>query len=91
MAERQVDLESIIHVTNLLGTYISEVNRDIQKMQHAAIDCSDNMGNDELSRRAIDDLEECTQELSKTTIEAENLRKEILKQITMIEQLKGGH
>lgn len=90
MAQRQVDIESLIHVSNLLGTYITEVNRDIQKMKHAAIDCGDNMGNDELSRRAINDLNECAQELSKTTAEAEKLRKEILKQIKLIEQIKGG-
>ncbi len=88
MATRQVDVDSLVQVVNLLGTYIKAVNLDIQKMKHAAIDCSDNMGNDELSRQAISDLEDCAKELSKTTVEAEELKKKIQEQIKRIEEMR---
>ena len=86
---RQVDVEALRQVVSLLGTYISDVNQDVLKMQDAAVDCGDNMGNDELSNLAIKKLEECVKDLSKITKEAEELKKKIIKEIKRIEQLRG--
>ena len=47
-------------------------------MNDAAQDCSDNMGSDVYSNKAITNLQTCAKELSKTIAGAEELRKKIL-------------
>ncbi len=78
MAGKNVDSEALGRAAAALGTYISEVQSNIQKMKDAAQDCSDNMGSDVYSRKAIEDLRTCASQLTKTITEAEALRKKIL-------------
>lgn len=85
MGKTTVDTEALGTAANALSTYISEINADIAKMKDAAVDCSDNMGNDAYSQKAISQLNECTQKLSKAIAEAESLRKAILKKKSDIE------
>ncbi len=90
MAGKTVDTESLGQAAAALGTYISEVNSNIQKMQDAAQDCSDNMGSDVYSKNAISKLGACAKELSKTIQEAEELRKKILAKKRQIEDSTRG-
>lgn len=90
MAGKTVDTESLGQAAAALGTYISEVNSNIQKMQDAAQDCSDNMGSDVYSKNAISKLGACAKELSKTIQEAEELRKKILAKKRQIEDSTHG-
>lgn len=90
MAGKTVDTESLGQAAVALGTYISDVKSNIQKMKDAAQDCSDNMGSDVYSKNAIAKLGECAKELSKTIAEAENLRSKILAKKRQIEDTQRG-
>ena len=85
MAGKTVDTESLGQAAVALGTYISDVKNNIQKMKDAAQDCSDNMGSDVYSKNAISKLEDCAKELAKTITEAESLRRKILAKKKQIE------
>ena len=79
MAGITVDSEALGQAATALGKYIADVQQNIKKMQDAATDCNDNMGKDVYSQRAIEKLQSCAMELSKTVEQAEDLRKRILK------------
>lgn len=85
MADKPMDSESLEQAAAALSTYICEVQDNIQKMQDAAIDCSDNMGSDVYSQVAIQKLQDCIKELNKTLEQAEELRVKILNQKRKIE------
>ena len=90
MAGKTVDTDSLGQAAAALGTYISDVKSNIQKMQDAAQDCSDNMGSDVYSKNAISKLGACAKELSKTIQEAEELKKKILAKKRQIEDSTRG-
>ena len=85
MANKTVDTEALGQAANALYTYIESVQNNIQKMRDAATDCSDNMGSDVYSQKAISKLETCVKDLSKTLSEALELRQKILKKKKQIE------
>ncbi len=85
MANKTVDTEALGQAANALSTYIEAVQNNIQKMKDAATDCSDNMGSDVYSQKAISKLEACVKDLSKTMTEASELRKKILDKKKQIE------
>lgn len=86
MASKNVDSEALLQAANALSIYIDEVRNNIQRMKDAATDCSDNMGSDEISRKAIVKLEDCIKGMNKTLAEAGELRKKILKKKNEIEE-----
>ena len=90
MAGKTVDTESLGQAAAALGTYIADVKSNIKKMNDAAQDCSDNMGNDIYSKKAIANLQTCAKELSKTISNAEDLRKKILAKKKQIEDSVRG-
>lgn len=90
MAGKTVDTESLGQAAAALGTYIADVQSNIKKMNDAAQDCSDNMGSDVYSKKAIENLRACVKELSRTIAEAENLRKKILAKKKQIEDSARG-
>ncbi len=90
MSNKTVDTESLGRAATALATYIADVKSNIQKMNDAAQDCSDNMGSDVYSRRAIENLQACAKELSKTIASAEDLRKKILAKKKQIEDSIRG-
>ena len=90
MAGKPVDTESLGQAAAALGTYIADVKSNIQKMNDAAQDCSDNMGSDVYSNKAISNLQACAKELSKTIAGAEDLRKKILAKKKQIEDSVRG-
>lgn len=85
MAGNNVDSEALGQAAAALGTYINEVRNNIQKMKDAATDCSDNMGSDVYSQKAILKMNDCAKELSRTIEEAEILQKKILAKKRQIE------
>jgi hypothetical protein len=85
MASRTVDTEALGQAANALRTYVCEVQDNIRKMQDAATDCADNMGNDVYSQNAISKLQECTTEISKTISQANELMGKILAKKRQIE------
>ena len=85
MANKTVDTEALGQAANALSTYIEAVQNNIQKMKDAATDCSDNMGSDVYSQKAIAKLEICAKDLQKTLNEASELRKKILNKKKQIE------
>lgn len=91
MAGKNVDTNSLRQAAGALSKYISEISESIHKMKDAAQDCSDNMGSDVYSQRAVANLNTCVSELSLTMVEAEELRKRILKQAQTIENSMQGY
>lgn len=85
MAGKTVDTDALNQAASALSTYISEVQQNIRKMQDAATDCSDNMGNDVYSQNAIRKLEDCVKEVSKTIAQANELMRRILAKKRQIE------
>lgn len=90
MAGTTVDTESLGQAANALGTYIGEVQGNIQKMQDAATDCSDNMGSDVYSQKAISRLGDCIKKLNATIQEAKSLQTTILNKKRQIEESQRG-
>jgi len=86
MASKTVDTEALGQAANALRTYVGEVQNNIHKMQDAATDCADNMGNDVYSQNAINKLQECTKEVSKTITQANELMGKILAKKRQIEE-----
>ena len=86
MAMNTVDAEALAQAAAALSTYIGNLKENIQKMKDAATDCSDNMGSDVYSQKAITKLQGCISGLSKSLQEAENLRKKILIKKKQIEE-----
>lgn len=86
MAGRTVDTEALGQAANALRTYVGEVRENIRKMQDAATDCADNMGNDVYSQNAISKLQDCTKEVSKTISQANELMGKILAKKRQIEE-----
>ena len=82
MAGKTVDTESLGQAAAALGTYIADVRSNIQKMNDAAQDCSDNMGSDVYSNKAIANLQTCAKELSKTFARQFSQRKSRLKTLS---------
>lgn len=85
-----VDTESLGQAANALGVYIGEVQENIQKMRDAATDCSDNMGSDVYSQKAISKLGDCIKSLNATIEQAKSLRQTILKKKQQIEQSQNA-
>ena len=86
MGSNTVDTEALGQAANALGVYIGEVQGNIQKMRDAAIDCSDKMGSDVYSQKAIAKLGNCIKALNVTIQEAESLKATILKKKQQIEE-----
>lgn len=86
MGKGNTSTESLGTVAAALERYISDMNVNIQKMQDAARDCSDNMGSDKYSANAIADLEECIKKLSQAMEDAEETRRRIIETKNTIEE-----
>ena len=90
MAGKTVDTEALGQAASALSAYISDVQENIRKMQDAATDCSDNMGNDVYSQNAIRKLQDCVKEVSKTIAQANELQRKILAKKRQIEDSTHG-
>lgn len=90
MPGKTVETEALGQAAAALATYIADIESNIQKMNDAAQDCSDNMGSDVYSKKAITNLQTCAKELSKTIAGAEDLRKKILAKKRQIEDSARG-
>lgn len=90
MANKVVDTDSLGQAAQALSVYIEEVSENIQKMRDAATDCSDNMGSDVYSQKAISKLEVCANEISKTLQDASELRDKILEKKRQIEDSQSS-
>lgn len=86
MAGKTVDTEALGRAANALRTYVGEVQNNIRKMQDAAQDCADNMGSDVYSQKAINKLSQCSQSLSKTIYQANELMGKILAKKRQLEE-----
>ena len=82
-----VETDALGQAAKALDEYITEINKNIEKMNDAAIDCQDNMGKDVLSQKAIEGLKDCITGLSKTIKKANELKTIILKKKKDIENM----
>ena len=78
MAGKTVDTEALGKAAQALNNYISAMKLNIQKMKDAATDCSDNMGSDVYSQKAISKLDDCAKDLNSAMETAESLKNAIL-------------
>ena len=86
MAGKTVDIDSLQHASIALQKYIGRIQYCINRLNSAAQDCSDNMGSDVYSSKAISYLGGCTKEISLAIKEAEDIQKRIQKKIREIEE-----
>ena len=88
MKYNNLDTEALQQVANALGNYITNVNQNIKRMEDAAIDCRDNMGSDDISKKSIEKLEASTVSLKVAMREAEELKKELTGQLLEYQECK---
>lgn len=78
MSGKNVDTEALRQAAKALGGFIAEATNSIKKLQYAAVECKENMGNDVISQKAVMHLAGCTKELTATLKHAEELQGKIL-------------
>ena len=91
MSGRILDPEALKLAEKALENYIEEVSSYVKNLRDNAEDCRDNMGNDDLSNRAVDKLSESLDDISRALAEAEELKNALRTKINEIEQLKNDY
>lgn len=85
MAGKTVDTEALQRASVALQKYIGKIEFSINTLNSAAQDCSDNMGSDVYSQKALEQLEKCITDIQKSITKAEAVRKSISKKKAEIE------
>ena len=81
-----LDTNELQNAAQALQVYIEDVKDNINVMNSAAIDCIDNMGSDQYSEKAANQLQECIKGIIASVIEAQVLHGKILSKIREIEE-----
>ena len=68
-----LDTNELQNAAQALQVYIEDVQDNIKVMNSAAIDCIDNMGSDQYSEKAANQLQECIKGIIPSVIEAQVL------------------
>ena len=78
-----LDTNELQNAAQALQVYIQD---NIRIMTNATIDCIDNMGSDQYSEKAADQLQECIKGIVDSAVEAKQLHAKILRKIREIEE-----
>lgn len=89
MSNTYLDDEDLEMAAAALQEYIDDVQSNIDIMKRAATDCSDNLGSDVFSARAVTQVEECAAKLSGTLEQAAELKARILAKAQEIRDLES--
>lgn len=81
-----LDTNELQNAAQALQIYIEDVQDNIRVMTNATIDCIDNMGSDQYSEKAADQLQKCIKEIVDSAVEAKQLHAKILRKIEEIEE-----
>ena len=81
-----LDTNELQNAAQALQVYIEDVQDNIRIMTNATIDCIDNMGSDQYSEKAADQLQECIKGIVDSAVEAKQLHEKILRKIREIEE-----
>ena len=81
-----LDTNELQNAAQALQIYIEDVQDNIKVMNSAAIDCIDNMGSDQYSEKAANQLQECIKGIIPSVIEAQVLHGKILSKIREFEE-----
>ncbi|WP_297664488.1 hypothetical protein [uncultured Streptococcus sp.] len=81
-----LDTNELQNAAQALQIYIEDVQDNIKVMNNAIFDCIDNMGSDQYSEKAADQLQECIKGITASVIEAQILHGKILRKIEEIEE-----
>lgn len=84
-----LDTNELQNAAQALQIYIEDVQDNIKVMNSAAIDCIDNMGSDQYSEKAANQLQECIKGIIPSVIEAQVLHGKILSKIREIEEAQN--
>lgn len=90
MSGKTVDTEALERANIALQKYIGKVQYGINSLQNSARDCTDNMGSDVYSQRAVQLLESCIKEIKQSITKAEEVRQKILRKKREIEDSSRG-
>lgn len=90
MQNRQVDVESLKAIVNMLSDYEKSLIVHTHKLKNAAEDCKDNMGGDALSMEAVKNLNECLPGFYRCSKMVELYRQKILLEIKKIEDTSNA-
>lgn len=85
MAGTTVDTDSLQRANAALQKYIGDVQYNINRLRSSAKDCSDNMGSDVYSQKAVQQLESSLKDMGQAIGEAEAVRQKIIRKIKGIE------
>ena len=80
-----LDTNELQNAAQALQIYIEDVQDNIRIMTNATIDCIDNMGSDQYSEKAADQLQECIKGIVDSAVEKQ-LHAKILRKIREIEE-----
>ena len=90
MSGKTVDTEALERANIALQKYIGKVQFGINYLQNAAQDCTDNMGSDVYSQKAVQQLEFCLKDMNSAITKAEEVRQNILRKKREIEDSSRG-
>lgn len=79
MSVKTVDDEALTKANIALQKYIGSISDCINNLQSVAKDCSDNMGKDVYSKRAIEELQKCINDIRISMKQAEEVRQKIIR------------
>lgn len=81
-----LDTNELQNAAQSLQIYIEDVQDNIKVMNNAIVDCIDNMGSDQYSEKAANQLQECIKGITASVIEAHLLHARIVGKIKEIEE-----
>ena len=89
MGNTYLEIEDLEMAATALQEYIDDVQANIDVMKRAASDCSDNLGSDVFSARAVAQVEECAASLSGTLEQASEQKARIQTRAQEIRDLES--
>ena len=90
MSGKTVDTDALERANIALQKYIGTVQFGINYLQNAAQDCTDNMGSDVYSQKAVQQLEFCLKDMNSAIKKAEEVRQKIMRKQREIEDSSRG-
>ncbi len=79
------DTEAIMRVVQALKDYSTNTNETMVQMREAASDCYENMEEDDVSKKAMEQLDGCLHGLQKATAKADEIAQKLTNKAKAVE------
>lgn len=77
--------EAIMRVVRALKEYSADTKQTMKQMQDAASDCYENMEEDDVSKKAMEQLDGCLHGLQKATAKADEIAQKLTNKAKAVE------